>query len=167
MSRSRTRNQTVMPMIPDTNQNVPATESSVPAPVYTVPQPRPTTTTEVWSALFQKDYPEPEDIPRLEDFPDARYIVYKLFNARHCPRLMGYVQFNIPKDSEELQNINHTYRWTKQSYTNFTTINYIKNLRDGDNVVPDFIELGMSWPQKIITRPALPDVASNPLTVNA
>lgn len=143
----------------DFTQNAVTVQAPAPitqVPVQTSPDaPAP----DLWSALFSKENPTGDDVPVLEKFTDARYVIYKIFMARNGnARLMGYVQFQRPKSGADLWEMNPTLKWTQQRYTNYTTVKYIKELKDGNNSTPDYIELGEQWPSKIMTvAPRHPD----------
>jgi hypothetical protein len=113
---------------------------------------------EVWSARFFMNNPFEWDFPKLEDYPDARYIIYKLYSeAPHKPvSLMGYVQFSCMKTYDQLNEINMRFSWYKQTATNMTTIQRVHNLVPNTNqiMIKEAVEQGTPWPTKILKRPS-------------
>ena len=106
----------------------------------------------MWSARFYVVNPFEWDLPKLEDFPGARYIIYKLFkNSPNQPvTLEGYVQFSAKKTYDELNEISIRYNWYKQTVSNTTTIRRIKTVvpRSEQVIVQEAVELGEAWPTK-------------------
>ena len=161
---SRRQRQTTVAEVTQSPVTVPAQIEASQTIQSAFPTSAPTLVPDLWSALFSKENPTGDNVPILERFIDARYVIYKIFVARNGnTRLMGYVQFQRPKCGLDLYEMNPTLRWTHQKYTTYTTVKYIKELKDGENRVPDYIELGEQWPSKIMTvQPREPDCITSP-----
>ena len=102
---------------------------------------------EVWSAIFYLSNPTEGDVPTLEQWPQARFIMYKTCMEPWGENMMGYVQFSNKQSYDDLYALNPWMKWKKQAYCNYTTINYVNNYTKKP-VVKELVKLGEPWPTK-------------------
>jgi hypothetical protein len=106
---------------------------------------------EVWSAIFYLNLPTEEALPTtLEDWPQAKYIIYKSYQSNRAgygENLMGYVQFKTKVSGVQLREINPNLVWKFQSSSNYNCIKYIQT-RFQEFTVRLVVELGNHWPFK-------------------
>lgn len=110
----------------------------------------------VWSAVFYLYLPRDIDLPQtIEQWPCAKYIVYKSYMGKHGENLVGYAQFHRRMTGVQLAIINPGIVWKHQQGSNFSCIRYVKE-RFNDKICRPVVELGEHWP----FRPA-PTVIAN------
>lgn len=101
---------------------------------------------QVWSAVFYLGYPQDIDLPQvLEQWPNAKYILYKTYMSNYGENLMGYVQFSRKMTGEQLAYLHHRIVWKHQQGSNYSCIRYIKD-RNNEKIVRGLVELGEHWP---------------------
>ena len=102
----------------------------------------------VWSQVFYWINHEGE--PSME-WPQAKYIIYTKFTDKYQrPKIIGYVQFCAPIQTDMLSTINPAIQWTDQRFSNSACIRYIEKINIQEN--GQLITLGEHWPVKPFAR---------------